>query len=76
VQKDAIFSGAPAVSAGSLFYQSIADDPYVLRWLHEGTIEELQIWLRNAATGKEQRVTGGNCNSAVLGAGLERNHFR
>jgi hypothetical protein len=47
-----------------------------LRWLHEGTIEELQIWLRNAATGNEQRVTGGNCNSAVLGAGLERNHFR
>jgi len=24
-----------------------------------------QIWLRNAATGKEQRVTGGNCNSAA-----------
>jgi Glycosyltransferase family 87 len=128
VQKDAIFSGAPAVSASGWFYQSIADDRYVLRWLHEGTIEELrfeghafnllapdpsgpiyfelvahgtstemafdpatrrstpsilpagvsrgaadsvrtegakQVWLRNAATGQEERLTGGNCNSAA-----------
>ncbi len=41
VQKDAIFSGAPAVSAAGLFYQSIGRDRYVLRWLHDDVNEEL-----------------------------------
>jgi hypothetical protein len=41
VQKDAIFSSSPAVSSAGLFYQSIGKDRYVLRWLHDGTIEEL-----------------------------------
>jgi hypothetical protein len=145
-RKDAIFSGAPAISGAGLFYQSIGRDRYVLRWLHDGVDEELefeghafgpeaasadgpirfelvsrgtstrmvfdpatrrvrtedmpklksnsasatgidgdaagvtspngqwiafareragpkQIWLRNAADGKERQLTGGNCNS-------------
>jgi hypothetical protein len=41
VRKDGIFSGAPAVSAAGLFYQSIGRDRYVLRWLHDGVNEEL-----------------------------------
>jgi Tol biopolymer transport system component len=41
VQKDAIFSGAPAVSPAGLFYQSIGRDRYVLRWLHGSVNEEL-----------------------------------
>lgn len=41
VEKDAIFSSSPAVSRAGLFYQSIGRDRYVLRWLHDGTIEEL-----------------------------------
>jgi Glycosyltransferase family 87 len=41
VRKDDIFSGAPAVSAAGLFYQSIGRDRYVLRWLHDGVNEEL-----------------------------------
>jgi Glycosyltransferase family 87 len=41
VRKDAIFSGAPAVSTAGLFYQSIGQDRYVLRWLHDGVNEEL-----------------------------------
>jgi len=140
VQKDAIFSGAPAVSAAGLFYQSIGRDRYTLRWLHDGVNEELvfdghafapkaltadgpikfelvaggtsrmlafdpatrrvtplavptatlastptsvglvspdgrwiafetdrdgpkQIWLQDAASGREVRVTGGHCNN-------------
>lgn len=41
VQKGALFSGAPAVSAAGLFYQAIGKDRYVLRWLHDGVNEEL-----------------------------------
>jgi hypothetical protein len=41
VRKDAIFSGAPAVSKAGLFYQSIGRDRYVLRWVHDGVDEEL-----------------------------------
>jgi Glycosyltransferase family 87 len=40
-QKDAVFSASPAVSRAGLFYQSIGSDRYVLRWLHDGTNEEL-----------------------------------
>jgi len=41
VRKDAIFSGAPAVSKAGLIYQSIGRDRYVLRWVHNGVDEEL-----------------------------------
>ena len=41
VEKKAIFSSSPAVSRAGLFYQSIGSDRYVLRWLHDGRIEEL-----------------------------------
>jgi hypothetical protein len=41
VRKDALFSGAPAVSAVGLFYQSIGQERYVLRWVHDGVNEEL-----------------------------------
>jgi hypothetical protein len=41
VQQNALFSGAPAVSAAGLFYQSIGKDRYILRWLHDGVNEEL-----------------------------------
>jgi Glycosyltransferase family 87 len=40
-EKDAIFSSSPAVSRAGLFYQSIGDDRYILRWLHDGKIEKL-----------------------------------
>lgn len=137
VEKNAIFSSSPAVSTAGLFYQSIGDDRYILRWLHDGKIEELafeghafhpvaptadgpiyfelvahgtsttmvfdpmtrtvtpgllpdssgptdsavspdgkwiafetaragpkQIWVRNVVSGKEEALTGGNCNSS------------
>jgi hypothetical protein len=41
IVKDAVFSGAPAVSAAGLFYQAIGHGRYVLRWVHEGMNEEL-----------------------------------
>jgi Glycosyltransferase family 87 len=41
VEKNAIFSSSPAVSRAGLFYQSIGGDRYVLRWLHDGRMEEL-----------------------------------
>jgi Glycosyltransferase family 87 len=135
-EKNAIFSSSPAVSRAGLFYQSIGSDRYILRWAHDGRIEELpfdghafnptatspegtihfelvahgastnmafdpitklvtpvtsggptsptlsvvspnrrwvafessqngprQIWLRNVASGAEERLTGGDCNS-------------
>jgi hypothetical protein len=40
VEKGAIFSSSPAVARAGLFYQSLGKDRYVLRWLHEGRIEE------------------------------------
>jgi Glycosyltransferase family 87 len=43
IRKAAIFSGAPAISAAGLFYQSIGHDRYVLRWLHDGVNEELEF---------------------------------
>jgi hypothetical protein len=137
VEKNALFSSSPAVSTAGLFYQSIGDDRYILRWLHDGKIEELafeghafhpvaptadgpiyfelvahgtsttmvfdpmtrtvtpgllpdssgptdsavspdgkwiafetaragpkQIWVRNVVSGKEEALTGGNCNSS------------
>jgi Glycosyltransferase family 87 len=42
-EKGAIFSSSPAVSRAGLFYQSIGDDRYVLRWLHNGKIEKLKL---------------------------------
>jgi hypothetical protein len=42
-EKGAIFSSSPAVSNAGLFYQSIGGDRYILRWLHNGTIEKLQF---------------------------------
>ena len=40
-EKGAIFSSSPAVSRAGLFYQSIGDDRYILRWMHDGKIEKL-----------------------------------
>jgi putative Ca2+/H+ antiporter (TMEM165/GDT1 family) len=40
-EKNAIFSSAPAVSRAGLFYQSIGGDRYILRWMHDGGIEQL-----------------------------------
>jgi hypothetical protein len=137
VEKNAIFSSSPAASRAGLFYQSIGNHRYILRWLHDGKIEELtfeghafhpvaptadgpiyfelvahgtsttivfdpmtrtatpglladssgptdsvaspdgkwialetarsgpkQIWIRNVGSGKEEALTGGNCNSS------------
>jgi hypothetical protein len=41
VQKGAAFSSFPAVSRAGIFYQSMGDDRYVLRWLHDNQNEEL-----------------------------------
>jgi hypothetical protein len=41
VEMKALFSSSPAVSRAGLFYQSIGDDRYILRWLHDGKIERL-----------------------------------
>ena len=42
-EKGAIFSSSPAVSNAGIFYQSIGDDRYILRWLHDGQIEKLSF---------------------------------
>ena len=136
VQPGAIFSSFPVVSRAGLFYQSIGQDRYELRWLHDHRIEELafegealyprvapdgksiifelvenrsstmmqfdpgtaklstltipvsdqpqdptvspdgkwiaiaspqdgpwHIWIRDRSSGREQRLSGGNCNS-------------
>jgi hypothetical protein len=135
-EKGAVFSSSPAVSRAGVFYQSMGRGRYVMRWLHDGQIEEFafeghafhpiapspegpiyfelvahgasttmafdpstrrvapgylpnsvkasdsvrspdgrwvafesarngpkQIWLRNVASGVEELLTGGNCNS-------------
>jgi Glycosyltransferase family 87 len=41
VQPGAIFSASPAVSQAGLFYQSMGETKYVLKWQHNGQIEEL-----------------------------------
>jgi hypothetical protein len=41
VQEGAVFSSFPAVSGAGIFYQSIGDDRYVIRWLHDNQNEEL-----------------------------------
>jgi hypothetical protein len=40
-EKNALFSSSPAVTQAGIFYQSIGDDRYILRWLHDGKIEKL-----------------------------------
>jgi hypothetical protein len=136
IEPGAIFSGFPAISQAGLFYQSMQSPWYVLRWHHDGKVEQLslaghalrptapladgpiqfelvahgtstmtefdpvtrktsassqpapptgsaaspdgkwiaftrddarqatQLWLKSVATGKEERLTGGNCNSS------------
>lgn len=137
VQRGAMFSSFPVISGAGLFYQSMGNDRYVLRWLHDGRDETLsfagqtfrprlapdgvsirfelvrnrtstlmqfdpatrqsvslttpvpsdsdapvtspngrwsafasvqggprQIWVRNLASGKLSRLTGGNCNNS------------
>lgn len=137
VQSGANFSSFPVVSRAGIFYQSMGQDRYVLRWLHDGGNEKLsfegqalhprlapdgesvyfelvanrvstmmqfdpstgkttprampvpadspisvvspngkwkafesaqdgptQIWLGDLSSGKERRLTGGNCNSS------------
>jgi Glycosyltransferase family 87/WD40-like Beta Propeller Repeat len=39
VEEGAAFSGSPTVTRKGIFYQSMATDRYVLRWLHQGVIE-------------------------------------
>jgi hypothetical protein len=41
VEEGAIFSSYPAVSRAGIFYQSISQNRYVLRWLHDSRDEEL-----------------------------------
>ena len=41
VQEKALFSSFPAVSRAGIFYQSMGDDRYVLRWLHDNRNEQL-----------------------------------
>ena len=43
VQRGAIFSSFPVVSRAGLFYQSMGNDRYVLRWLHDNQNEELSF---------------------------------
>ena len=43
VQGKAVFSSFPAVSRAGIFYQSMGDDRYVLRWLHDNRNEELSF---------------------------------
>jgi hypothetical protein len=40
-QRGAIFSSFPVVSRAGIFYQSMENDRYVLRWLHDNRNEEL-----------------------------------
>lgn len=42
-QSWAIFSSFPVVSHAGIFYQSLGEDRYVLRWLHDGQNEELSF---------------------------------
>ena len=42
-QRAAIFSSFPVVSRAGLFYQSMGNDRYVLRWLHDNQNEELSF---------------------------------
>jgi glycosyl transferase family 87 len=41
VRQGAIFSSYPVVAPAGVFYQSMGNDRYVLRWLHENRDEEL-----------------------------------
>jgi Glycosyltransferase family 87/WD40-like Beta Propeller Repeat len=41
MEEGAMFSSYPAVSRAGLFYQSMGNDRYVLRWLHDDHTEEL-----------------------------------
>jgi hypothetical protein len=41
VQKGAVFSSFPAVSRAGIFFQSMGNDRYVLRWLHDNRNEQL-----------------------------------
>jgi Glycosyltransferase family 87/WD40-like Beta Propeller Repeat len=43
VQSGAAFSSFPVVSSAGIFYQSMARDRYVLRWLHDHRNEELSF---------------------------------
>jgi hypothetical protein len=43
VQGSAIFSSFPVISPAGLFVQSMGQDRYVLRWLHENRSEELSF---------------------------------
>jgi len=41
VQEKELFSSFPVISRAGIFYQSMGDDRYVLRWLHDNRNEEL-----------------------------------
>jgi hypothetical protein len=43
VQSGANFSSFPVVSRAGIFYQSMGQDRYVLRWLHDGQNEKLSF---------------------------------
>jgi hypothetical protein len=42
-RQGAIFSAYPAVAPAGVFYQSMANDRYVLRWLHDNRDDELVL---------------------------------
>jgi Tol biopolymer transport system component len=41
VERGAIFSSSPAITSAGMFYQSMGEDRYILRWLHDGSIRKL-----------------------------------
>jgi hypothetical protein len=43
VQEGAMFSSYPAISQAGIFYQSMGEGRYVLRWLHDNSNEELEF---------------------------------
>ncbi len=43
VEQGAFFSGFPAINSAGLFYQFMAKDRYVLRWMHDGRDDELSF---------------------------------
>src|SRR5262249_17391959 len=43
LQRGAIFSASPAISRAGLFYESIGNDRYELRWRHDGVDEEFSL---------------------------------
>jgi len=43
VENKSLFSSFPVITRAGLFFQSMADDRYVIRWLHDSTMEEIAL---------------------------------